>query len=542
MKTFNFVIIASLATFITINCTAQDWQWVSPGGGTNGDVSNLLCHDENGNFYVGGTYYSDPAFFENDTLHLSGQNEMYVAKYNSVGQMQWIISFGGNSTSIYEYDGMKYLFYRNQQSSLLINGYFSGRMILGNDTLYGSPSGFLAELDLNGNFTWAKEIDISALCIDETGNIFTQHSYEQPNTIDTLQVNAGLWLAKFDPDGNLMWAKRKGNSNPNGPGMEFAFIKMFERKGTITGYAYSITDTLTIDTVTVYPHIYYQSILASFDTSGTALWLKPFAGRPEPPEFDYIQDKWGNNYITSTFGDTAIFENDTITPPLWNSLDAFICKYDSAGRFIWVKQLFCDSSAIPMNLELDEKEGVLLTGDFKGGIVINSDTLNATGIVSYYFINYDSSGAVTFYRVNDEIGIYDCEVDSSGYITACGVFKNTADFNGTTLTSNGMVDAFIARSSPLIGIDENIFRQKNQLLIYANPNHGRCKLQVPDEFVHERSLLLRIFDNNGRMIQQTQVIMNEDKIRVNLEAEAKGIYNVTLSNKKKSYQGKIVFE
>jgi len=44
------------------------------------------------------------------------------------------------------------------------------------------------------------------------------------------------------------------------------------------------------------------------------------------------------------------------------------------------------------------------------------------------------------------------------------------------------------------------------------------------------------------MIQQTQVIMNEDKVRVNLEAEAKGIYNVTLSNKKKSYQGKIVFE
>ncbi|MBL0257075.1 MAG: T9SS type A sorting domain-containing protein [Bacteroidetes bacterium] len=105
-----------------------------------------------------------------------------------------------------------------------------------------------------------------------------------------------------------------------------------------------------------------------------------------------------------------------------------------------------------------------------------------------------------------------------------------------------MSDAFIARSSPLIGIDENIFKQNNQLLIYANPIHGQCKLQIPDEFVHERSLLLRIFDNNGRMIQQTQVMMNEDKIRVNLEAEAKGIYNVTLSNKKKSYQGKIVFE
>jgi hypothetical protein len=36
--------------------------------------------------------------------------------------------------------------------------------------------------------------------------------------------------------------------------------------------------------------------------------------------------------------------------------------------------------------------------------------------------------------------------------------------------------------------------------------------------------------------------MNENKVRVSLEAEAKGIYNVTLSNGKKSYGGKIVFE
>ena len=36
--------------------------------------------------------------------------------------------------------------------------------------------------------------------------------------------------------------------------------------------------------------------------------------------------------------------------------------------------------------------------------------------------------------------------------------------------------------------------------------------------------------------------MEENKISINLEAEAKGIYNVTLSNGKKSYAGKIIFE
>lgn len=36
--------------------------------------------------------------------------------------------------------------------------------------------------------------------------------------------------------------------------------------------------------------------------------------------------------------------------------------------------------------------------------------------------------------------------------------------------------------------------------------------------------------------------MNDGKIILNLEAEAKGTYNVTLSNRQKSYNGKIVFQ
>ena len=36
--------------------------------------------------------------------------------------------------------------------------------------------------------------------------------------------------------------------------------------------------------------------------------------------------------------------------------------------------------------------------------------------------------------------------------------------------------------------------------------------------------------------------MNDGNIKLNLEQEAKGVYNVVLSNKKKSYNGKIVFE
>ena len=82
----------------------------------------------------------------------------------------------------------------------------------------------------------------------------------------------------------------------------------------------------------------------------------------------------------------------------------------------------------------------------------------------------------------------------------------------------------------------------NQLIIYANPNAGKCNITIPDEFQNEANLSLYIFDSNGKLIQQIPVQMNENQVKLNLEAEAKGIYNVTLSNGISSFKGKIVFE
>ncbi|HNB13374.1 MAG TPA: T9SS type A sorting domain-containing protein, partial [Bacteroidia bacterium] len=63
-----------------------------------------------------------------------------------------------------------------------------------------------------------------------------------------------------------------------------------------------------------------------------------------------------------------------------------------------------------------------------------------------------------------------------------------------------------------------------------------------DDFLNEANLVLSIYDNTGKLIQQKTLEMNGGNIKLNLEQEAKGVYNVVLSNKKKSYNGKIVFE
>ena len=60
--------------------------------------------------------------------------------------------------------------------------------------------------------------------------------------------------------------------------------------------------------------------------------------------------------------------------------------------------------------------------------------------------------------------------------------------------------------------------------------------------MNEKNLILSIYDNSGKLIQQSTIDMHDGKIKLNLQAEAKGIYSVVLSNGKKGYSGKIVFE
>ena len=110
------------------------------------------------------------------------------------------------------------------------------------------------------------------------------------------------------------------------------------------------------------------------------------------------------------------------------------------------------------------------------------------------------------------------------------------------MTSYRGYDIYIAKLDAITGV-ENVERvANNSLLIYANPNQGKCNITIPAEFNNEKILVLSIFDNTGKLIQQNKLNINDGTIKLSLEAEAKGIYNVSLSNGKRSYSGKIVFE
>ncbi len=133
-------------------------------------------------------------------------------------------------------------------------------------------------------------------------------------------------------------------------------------------------------------------------------------------------------------------------------------------------------------------------------------------------------------------------IDNAGNPICSGGFQNTVSIGSLNFTSNGYVDVYIAKSDIITGIGGEGRITNNQLIVYANPNQGKCNITVPDDFLNEENLILSVFDNNGKVIQQKNIDMNEKSIKLNLVAEAKGVYNVTLTNGKKWFSGRIIFE
>jgi hypothetical protein len=101
---------------------------------------------------------------------------------------------------------------------------------------------------------------------------------------------------------------------------------------------------------------------------------------------------------------------------------------------------------------------------------------------------------------------------------------------------------FIVRGIPfLVDIDE-VEDLGGGIIIYPNPTTGTCTLTIPEEFLYENHLTLSIYAPSGKLLQQIPIKQNSESFPFQIEQKAAGVYPVVLSNGKRSFRGKIVFE
>ncbi len=177
--------------------------------------------DAENNVYLVGSF-SDSLFIDGQSITATAEEDLFVAKWDEVGNFQWVKQFGISGIN----RGMEVLI--NPDGQIIIGGIFKGQLALGSDTINANTPDFdvfLATLDPNGTGLWVRkaggvlEDNFSSMAIDEVQNIYVTGQYtgrlslDEAITIETEGFNENAYLIKYTQNGSPIWAKSIGGTN-----------------------------------------------------------------------------------------------------------------------------------------------------------------------------------------------------------------------------------------------------------------------------------------------------------------------------------------
>jgi hypothetical protein len=291
--------------------------WVFQEGGDYSEEANGIAVNDDGSFYIGGSFPDTTTFSSNDLVS-KGAYDIFIARYDAEGDLLWAKSAGGQYFD--EGRGIDV----DPLGNCLITGYFTESLHFADTTISG----------LNSQ------------------DVFT---------------------AKYSPEGDVLWAR-----TANGPYVDWPWSIATDPDGNcyITG---SFEDSLVIaDTVLREPAPSGDIFIAKYDHGGKLLWANQAGGENWDEGMGIAVDHNGNCAVTGLFGAPATFGDTTIIN-LTNSWDIFIAGYDPDGKPLWVQQAYGNKQDWSYSIASDDQGNFYVTGFFEGPGSFGDIVLNGIG-------------------------------------------------------------------------------------------------------------------------------------------------------------------
>ncbi|MEO6130736.1 MAG: T9SS type A sorting domain-containing protein, partial [Saprospiraceae bacterium] len=196
--------------------------WAKSFGGPNEDAGSGISSDSHSNILVTGFYSDSQIQMDAISLLSAGYEDIYLVKLDPGGNVIWAKNAGGEGFDHVQSLAIDY------NDNIVVTGYF-GSLSMTFDSIVVVNSSFvydvfLVKYDETGKALWATTAAGSSLdgaysvTIDKFANIFIAGAFYS-NTINfgaTTLTNSGgydLFLAKYDPSGDNVWAIGGGGKN-----------------------------------------------------------------------------------------------------------------------------------------------------------------------------------------------------------------------------------------------------------------------------------------------------------------------------------------
>jgi hypothetical protein len=440
-------------TISTLSVGLPPVSWATSIGGTGNDNGKEIATDSGGNVYVIG-HYSGSVTIGSTTLTSVGSTDAFVAKYDTSGTVQWATSIGGTINDF------GYGIATDSGGNVYVTGtYFGTATFTSGTTLTstGSFDAFVAKYDTSGTVQWATSIggtgseDGYDIATDSSGNVYVTGIYLGTFTIGSTTLTStssyDAFVAKYDTSGTVQWAKSIGGSA--GPDYGYGIATDSSGNVYVIGRYYGSTITFAPGTTLTNAIDGTSDVfVVKYDTSGTVQWARGFGGSNNDLGYGIATDSSGNVYVTGKFyGDSVTIGSTTLTGTDFDN--TFVAKYDTSGTVQWARGI--SGATAGDGIATDSGGNVYVIGHYSGSVTIGSTTLTSVGSADVFVAKYDTSGTVQWARsiggTSTDFG-YGIATDSGGNVYVIGTYGGTVTFaSGTTLTSTGSYDAFVAKYS-----------------------------------------------------------------------------------------------
>ncbi|TET39216.1 MAG: hypothetical protein E3J72_00815 [Planctomycetota bacterium] len=339
------------------------WAKGDSAAGRGGAIGRGICTLPDGSSIVIGEFACSTTFGVgegNETSITSsvGGWDIFIAKYNPDGTLAWAKSAGG--TMVDDSVGISIL----PDNTAIIIGTFQNTATFGNASEGGSETVlasagdvdlFIAKYNSDGTLAWAKSAggvsadvctgistlsDGSAFVTGYIGGTATFGNASEGN--ETVLSSARFFIAKYNPDGTLAWAKGENYADggsistlPDGSAIVTGYFDGTATFGAGEGNETSLTSSAGS----------YDIFIAKYNPDSTLAWAKSAGGDTDWDRSHGISTlSDGSAFLTGYFGGTATFGNaseggmevDLTTTDI--GYDIFIARYNPDGTLAWAKK------------------------------------------------------------------------------------------------------------------------------------------------------------------------------------------------------------
>jgi hypothetical protein len=385
-------------------------QWATYFGGSGDDEGDAVTCDTSGNVYITGMTSSTSNIAGSGSYQTSmgGAEDVFIAKFNTSGQVQWSTYYGGlygeqgNSIACSASGNIFITGYTYSANNIVTPGAYQTVL----DT-FSAENAFLSMFNSSGFLQWGTYFGGNlpdegfAVVCDTAGNVYMGGSTSDTGLSTTSSFQPSIaggqdgYLAKFNDSGHIQWSTYYGGTSYD----EITSLAM-----DASGNIYAGGSTQSTSGIATAGN--YQTTLAAggdgfvikFNAAGQRLWGSYFGGNTA---FDYINgvscDGNGDVFFTGyTASDTDIATAGSHqSHRLSNGYTAFIGKF-SADTSVRINQPFTDTvlcAGTSFNLDYSVSTNFDagniftaqlsdVTGDFSSPVTIGSVSAVSSGTIA----------------------------------------------------------------------------------------------------------------------------------------------------------------